>query len=79
MEEIKEKLINERIFFNVYSFFTAGLTTGIVSLVLRDDFGSNKIVLILFIYGILFLIFTIIALIHSYTKINEITKKLRRL
>ena len=79
MEEIKEKLINERIFFNIYSFFVAGLTTGIVSLVLRDDFDSNKVVLVLFVSGIFFLTFTMIALIRSYVRIIKITKKLRRL
>jgi len=79
VEEIKEKLINERIFFNIYSFFVAGLTTGIVSLVLRDDFDSNKVVLVLFVSGIFFLTFTMIALIRSYVRIIKITKKLRRL
>jgi len=47
MEALKEELLNERDFFKIYAFFIAGLTTGIVSLLLRDNFYSNKIVLIL--------------------------------
>ncbi|MBW8051684.1 MAG: hypothetical protein FVQ77_15370 [Cytophagales bacterium] len=79
MEALKEELINERDFFKIYSFFIGGLTTGIVSFLLRDDFYSNKIVLILLVIGFIFLIFVSVAFIRTYISIKKITKRIKRL
>ena len=68
----------KEIFFKIYAFFVGGLATGIVSFLLRNDFYSNKIVLILLVIGLIFLFFAIFALVGSYFKIKKITKKIKR-
>ena len=75
-ETIDKKVKIELELFKIYSFFLIGLVTGIASILFRNAFYDNKIILIALIIGIVFLIFTGTVGIISYIKIYKFTKKL---
>jgi len=72
MEE--EKLKSRIELLKMHSFFIIGLTTGLVSLLLRDDLLDNKIVSNLSIVAAVILIAILSIFLRIYFKINKILK-----
>lgn len=73
-EIIERKLKAEIELFKIYSLFIIGLITGISSLLLKDKFYDNNIVLILLIIGFVFLIAVTIIFIKYLHQIKILTK-----
>jgi len=72
MEE--EKLKSRIELLKMHSFFIIELTTGLVSLLLRDDLLDNKIVSNLSIVAAVILIAILSIFLRIYFKINKILK-----
>ena len=70
----KEKIKIEIELLKLYSWFIIGLTTGLVTLYLREDFYDNIILLILSISGTIILLYILQILLSTYFRIKKALK-----
>ena len=77
-EIIKEELKAESEQYKIFSFFIIGLVTGVVSLLLRNNFYNDKIVLTLLIIGVAFLVGVVIMFVKSRYKIKRLITTLKK-
>ena len=77
-KETVDKAIRHEIeLFKVYAIFIISLGTGSISLIFRSDFPENKIILFLFVIGVLIFIIFGFGFIQSFLKIRKLSKKLQ--
>jgi sulfite exporter TauE/SafE len=77
-DSIKEELKAQYEFLRIYSIFLIGLVSAVVGMILNETYSKSQAHMVLFIMGIISLIFVLVYFLVLTVQIRQLLKQLKK-